>query len=97
MNPIHLLTQQDIVSTRTFQSKFAQLVKSANDGKSYYNVVKNGTSVGVFLPHKTWTSLLEDLEAMQSNTYLESIHRARKQKGGKTLTRLKKKYASSSA
>jgi len=74
-----LLQAQKIISTRNFQSQFAKMVKNAEEQGIYYNVVKNGDSVGVFLPIHFWESLLEDMEALSSPNYLKSIEEARAQ------------------
>jgi len=74
-----LLTAQKIISTRNFQSQFAKMVKNAEEQGIYYNVVKNGDSIGVFLPIHFWESLLEDMEALSSPNYLKSIKEARAQ------------------
>lgn len=74
---LHLLTAQKIISTRNFQSQFAKMLKNAEHHGIYYNVVKNGESVGVFLPIHFWESLLEDMEGLSSPRYLKSIREAR--------------------
>ncbi len=76
---LKLLRSQKIISTRQFQSQFAQMIKEAKKQGVYYNVVKNGESVGVFLPTRFWESLLEDMEAMSSPRYLKSIKESREQ------------------
>lgn len=77
MDALQLLKSQKIVSTRQFQSHFATLANDANKKKNYYNVVRNGSSVGIFLPLRLWESLLEDLEALHSPSYLNKIKTAR--------------------
>jgi len=74
-----LLTAQKIISTRNFQSQFAKMVKNAEEQGIYYNVVKNGDSIGVFLPIHFWESLLEDMEALSSSNYLKDIAESREQ------------------
>lgn len=76
---LHLLTAQKIISTRNFQSQFAKMLKNAEHHGIYYNVVKNGESVGVFLPIHFWESLLEDMEGLSSPRYLAGIAEARAQ------------------
>ena len=86
MNTAKLLTSQEIISTKHFQSQFASAVKNAKKKGKYYNVVRNSESIGVFLPKKMWESLLEDLEALNSPKYLKEIAEARAQhKKGETL------------
>lgn len=92
MNPINLLTRQQIISTRHFQSKFANIVKEAEKKGNYYNVVKNGESLGIFMPISAWESFLEDLEALISKNYLKKIKKARESKGGYNLKQLLKEY-----
>lgn len=77
MNPIALLTGQKIISTRQFQSQFAAMANQAKKNHNYYNVVRNGKSVGVFMPIDQWEDLLEDLEALSSPNYLAKIKAAR--------------------
>ena len=74
-----LLKAQKIISTRKFQSQFATMLKNAEEQGIYYNIVRNGDSVGVFLPIHFWESLLEDMEALSSPNYLKSIEEARKE------------------
>ncbi len=74
-----LLRSQKIISTRQFQSQFAKMVKNAEEQGIYYNVVRQGETVGVFLPTLFWESLLEDMEALSSPNYLASIAEAREQ------------------
>ena len=74
---LHLLTSQKIISTRNFQSQFAKMLKDAEKHGIFYNIVRNGESVGVFLPIHFWESLLEDMEALSSPRYLKSIREAR--------------------
>lgn len=92
MNPVTLLTRQQIISTRHFQSKFAKIVKEAEKKDNYYNVVKNGESLGIFMPRRAWESFLEDLEALSSKSYLKKIKEARAERGGYTLKQLLKEY-----
>jgi len=75
---MQLLTAQKIISTKQFQSKFAQAVREAEKSGEYYNVVKNSKSIGVFMPKKFWESLMEDLEALSSPNYLKKIEESRK-------------------
>ncbi|MBU0705919.1 type II toxin-antitoxin system Phd/YefM family antitoxin [Patescibacteria group bacterium] len=76
---LHLLTAQKIISTRNFQSQFAKMLKNAEKHGFYYNIVRNGESIGVFLPIHFWESLLEDMEALSSTRYLAGIAKARKE------------------
>jgi len=76
---LHLLTSQKIISTRNFQSQFAKMLKNAEDHGFYYNIVRNGESIGVFLPIHFWESLLEDMEALASPRFLKSIEESRAQ------------------
>jgi PHD/YefM family antitoxin component YafN of YafNO toxin-antitoxin module len=79
MTPLQLLSAQKIISTRQFQSQFAAMVKRAAKDKNYYSVVRNGNSVGVFVPQQMWESLIEDMEALSSPRYLADIAEAREQ------------------
>ncbi len=73
MTPMQLLTSQKTISTREFQSHFADAVKTARESGNYYNVVRNGESMGIFLPTELWDSLMEDFEALTSPKYLKAI------------------------
>lgn len=79
MNPIRLLTSQKFVSTKDFQTKFAEIAKEAEEYKLYFRVMKHGHSVGVFLPNEFWEDLLEDLEALSSPSYLQAIKESREE------------------
>ena len=76
---LKLLTSQKIISTKQFQSQFAKMLKNAQEHEIYYNVVRQGESVGVFIPIHFWESLLEDMEALSSPRYLADIAEAREQ------------------
>jgi PHD/YefM family antitoxin component YafN of YafNO toxin-antitoxin module len=76
MNATHLLNAQKIISTKLFQTQFAKMLKNAEEHGIYYNVVRNGESVGVFLPTHFWESLIEDIEALSSLGYLKHIAEA---------------------
>ncbi len=76
---MQLLTAQKIISTKQFQSQFAKMVREAEKGGNYYNVVRNSKSIGVFLPTAFWESLMEDLEALGSPRYLKEIAKSRKE------------------
>lgn len=87
MTPAQLLSAQKIISTKNFQSKFASMVRKAEKSGTYYNVVRNSESIGVFLPIEIWESLIEDMEALNSPRYLREIAESRKQhKNGQTLS-----------
>jgi PHD/YefM family antitoxin component YafN of YafNO toxin-antitoxin module len=79
MNSLHLLNSQKIISTRNFQSQFARMLKNAEDQGIFYNIVRNGESVGVFVPIDFWENLLEDMEALTSPSYIKSIAESRAQ------------------
>ncbi len=66
MSPAELLKAERIISTREFQSKFAAMVKKAKRDKTFYHVVRNGKSLGVFLPIGFWNDFLESFVAPQS-------------------------------
>lgn len=61
MTPAQLLTAQKIISTKRFQSQFASVVNEARKKGTYYNVVRNSESIGVFLPTAIWEALVDDL------------------------------------
>lgn len=79
MTPAQLLTAQEIISTKHFQSKFASVTREAIKNGKFYNIVRNSKSIGVFLPKRMWESLLEDMEALSSPNYLKKIARSREQ------------------
>ena len=68
-----LLSSQKIISTKNFQSKFAAMTKEADVNGDCYNIVKNGESIGVYLPKKMWESFIEDLEAANSDSFKQKI------------------------
>gem|GEM_PF-5111316 len=55
------------------------MVEKAKQDETYYHVVRNSKSLGVFLPIDFWEDLLEDIEALQSPRYLASIRESREQ------------------
>lgn len=79
MTTLQLLTSQKFVSTKEFQTKFADIVKQAKKQMSYFQIMKHGNSVGVFLPNDVWDDILEDLEALDSPKYLNNIQTSRRE------------------
>lgn len=87
MTTLQLLTSQKFVSTKEFQTKFADIAKQAKKQLSYFQIMRHGDSVGVFLPNAVWEDILEDLEALDSPKYLKTIQISRQEaQRGQTIS-----------
>lgn len=72
-----IILDEKFTSIQEAQAGLYKLLEGAQKTGRFYRVLKNNKPVGVLLPNKTWESLLEDLEALSSKKYIESIRRAR--------------------
>lgn len=86
------ISDEKFTNVQRAQAGLTRLFQKAAKTKSFYRVLKNDQPLGVLLPNSMWESLIEDMEALSSPSYLRRISRSRQEKGGLTLDELKKKY-----
>lgn len=86
-----LISDEKFTNVQRAQAGLTKLFRIANQTKSFYRVLKNDEPLGVLVPNAVWESLVEDLEALSSSTYLKRIANARKEKKRYSLKEVKKK------
>lgn len=75
-----LIRSEDFTSIQEAQAGLTRLfVKAATKGR-FYRVMKNNKSLGVLIPDNVWESFVEDLEALSSPSYIETIAASRASK-----------------
>lgn len=87
-----LISDEKFTNVQRAQAGLTKLFQNAAKTRSFYRVLKNDQPLGVLIPNSLWESFIEDLEALSSPAYLGHIARAREEKDGLTLAKLKKKY-----
>lgn len=86
-----IILDEKFTSIQEAQAGLYKLLENAQKAGRFYRVLKNNRPVGVLLPNKIWESLMEDLEALSSKKYIESIRRARASGKRYTASQVKKK------
>ena len=84
-----LINDEKFTNIQKAQAGLSKLFLEAKNSSSFFRVMRGDEPLGVLIPNEMWESLTEDIEAMSSPTYIDSIARARQQKG-KTLEEVKK-------
>lgn len=79
MSP-RFLRKERFASIQEAQAGLSKLLMQAELHGSFVRLMRHNKPLGVILPNKTWESLLEDLAAYSSSTYLRSIAVARRGK-----------------
>ncbi|MFC1790503.1 type II toxin-antitoxin system prevent-host-death family antitoxin [Patescibacteria group bacterium] len=72
-----LIASEKFTSIQEAQAGLAKLLAKAAKKGDYYRVMKNNKPLGVLVPDNFWASLVEDLEALSSQSYLAEIKKAR--------------------
>lgn len=72
-----LITNEEFTNVQTAQAGLTRLFAKASKNRSFYRVMRNAQPLGVLVPDDLWLDLIEDLEALSSPRYLESIRKAR--------------------
>lgn len=85
-----LLRKERFASIQQAQVGLSKLLTQAEFQGSFVRLLRHNKPVGVILPNKTWESLLEDLAAYSSPTYLRSIAAARRGKKRYTARQVKR-------
>jgi len=74
-----LINDEKFTNVQKAQAGITKLFLQAAKGRHFYRVMKNDTPLGVIIPNVLWEDLTEDLEALSSPTYLQSIQEAREE------------------
>ncbi len=75
-----LIKREKFTSIQSAQAGLTNILRKAEKEGFFYRVLRNNEPLGVLLPNNVWESLLEDLEAINSPTYLKSIKESRNSK-----------------
>ena len=82
-----LINDEKFTNVQKLQAGVTKLFTTASKGGHFYRVMKNDTPLGVIIPNDRWEEITEDLEALSSPSYLQSIKKARQEaKTGRTHT-----------
>lgn len=87
-----LINDEKFTNIQRAQAGLTRLFNNAASTSSFYRVLKNDQSLGVLVPEKMWASLIEDLEALSSPSYLAKIADARAAKKTYTFEQIKKEF-----
>ncbi len=74
-----LINNEDFTSIKEAQAGLTKLLEKAEKKGNFYRVLRNNEPIGVLVPSNVWSSLIEDLEALSSPSYIKSIAKARKE------------------
>lgn len=85
-----LLRKERFASVQQAQAGLSKLLAQAEFRGSFVRLMRHNKPIGVILPNKTWESLLEDIAAYSSPTYLRSIAASRKGKKRYTAGQVKR-------
>lgn len=85
-----LLRKERFASIQQAQAGLSKLLARAELHGAFVRVMRHNKPVGVLLPNKTWESLLEDLAAYSSPTYLRSVATSRQGKKRYTAGQVKR-------
>lgn len=75
-----IITQESFASVQEAQAGISKLFKKAKSKKKFIRIMRNQEPLGVLIANDMWISLIEDMEALSSSSYLEAIREARKEK-----------------
>lgn len=92
MSP-RLLRKERFASIQEAQAGLSRLLAQAELQGSFVRLMRHNKPLGVILPNKTWESLLEDIAAYSSPTYLRSIAASRQGKKRYTAAQVKRLLA----
>ncbi len=73
----NLLKKEKFTNIQRAQAGLTRLFEQARKDKTYYRVMKNDQPLGVLVPDEVWFDLIEDMEALASPAFLQSIEEAR--------------------
>lgn len=75
-----LINDEKFTNIQKAQAGLTRLFLDAEKTSSFYRVMKNDIPLGVMVPNDMWQSIMEDLEALSSPSYLLRIKKARGEK-----------------
>ncbi len=75
-----ILSDEKFTNIQRAQAGLTKLFYKAGKTLSFYRVMKNDQPVGVLLPMNVWDSIVEDIEALSSESYRTRIAKARSEK-----------------
>jgi len=87
-----LIADEKFTNIQRAQAGLTRLFEEAKKTMSFFRVMKGDKPLGVLVPNEMWENFVEDMEALSSPAYLARIAKARREKGGITMSQLKKKY-----
>lgn len=90
------LLDEKFTSVQEAQAGLTKLLVKAQSEGFYYRLLRNNKPLGILLPNVVWEDLLEDLEALSSQKYLEKIAKARRSKRSYTAKEVKKTLGTAS-
>lgn len=85
-----LIRTEDFTSIQEAQAGLTKLFSKAALKGRFYRVMKSNRSLGVLIPDNVWDSFLEDLEALASPEYIETIAKSRASKKRFSAEEIKK-------
>jgi len=71
---------ESFASVQEAQAGITKLFARAKDKGKFVRVMRNQEPLGVLIPNNIWESLIEDMEALSSPSYLKAIASSRKSK-----------------
>ena len=83
---LKLLQKEHITSIKELQKSPSRHLKNIT------RIQRGKKTLGYFLDELAFGSLIEDMEAMQSETFIKSIEKTRKQKKEYSLQEVKQRY-----
>ena len=72
-----ITTQEEFASVQEAQAGITKLFLRAKNKMKFIRIMRNQEPLGVLIPNDLWMSLIEDLEALSSTKYIESIQKSR--------------------
>lgn len=75
-----IIQREEFASIQEVQAGTSKLLAKAAARGSFIRVIKNSKPVGVLMPNATFESIMEDLLALASPSYLAAIKSARKER-----------------
>ena len=72
-----LMSSEKFTNVQKIQSGLTKIFRSAEKSDSFYRVMRNDESLGFLVPNDVWQSLIEDLDALSSQSYLSKVYKAR--------------------
>ena len=79
-NMRQLIADEEFIGVQEAQANLTKLLKGAKKKGKLIRIMKFNKPLGFLLSTKTWDSLLEDLEALSSDSFLKRIARSRASK-----------------